>query len=70
MDEERKIVGEVCQAPGIEIGLGGKLASIDLVTEKLRTDAIDSLNAYLIRLLEKKDFCQARRIGTALEKIL
>jgi len=42
----------------------------DPVTEKLRTGAVDSLNAYLIRLLEKKDFCQAQRIGEALKRIV
>jgi len=47
----------------------GKM-SIDPVTEKLRTCAIDSLNAFLIRLLEKKDFCQAQRVGEALRKLV
>ena len=54
-------------------GIGGEVArklGSDPVTEKLRTGAVDSLNAYLIRLLEKKDFCQAQRIGEALKRIV
>ena len=49
------------------IGIG---KYFDPVTQKLREGAIDSLNAYLIRLLEKKEFCQARRVGDALSKLV
>ena len=52
---------------GIGIPIG---KSFDSITDKLRVGAVDSLNAYLIRLLEKKDFCQARRIGDALSKLV
>jgi len=49
-------------------GIGSKTG--DVITEKLRAGAIDSINAYLIRCLEMKDFCQANRVGEALRKLV
>jgi hypothetical protein len=58
---------------GILSKIGGAIGtgkSLDPITERLRMGAIDSLNAYLIRLLEKKTFWEAGRIHEALKKLV
>ena len=67
MDESMKCESSM---PPMEVGMGQMSKFTSPVSNQLRIGAIDSLNAFLIHLLEKKEFCQAQRIGEALKKIV
>lgn len=68
MNEDMDKSCEQAKMPSIGGMIGKK--ECDPVTEKLREVAVDSLNIYLIRLLEKKDFYQAQRIFEVLRRIV
>ena len=42
----------------------------DEITRKLKQEAVNAVNIYLIRLLELKQFCQAQAVGEALKKVV